>query len=114
MDDAQREKAFGAFLQNANRLLADERLREVLTEIDASGRDALEQLGPDATAALRFRGVDIPQDYRVELVEDVEDAAAAAKKGKGTSTTKYCLRICWWRWCVEVCVVIERTTTVAA
>jgi hypothetical protein len=62
-------------------------------------------LAPDAAAYLRYRGVKIPEDYRI-TVEAHPEAAA-----KGTTVTAYCLRICWWRWCIEICIIVVRRTT---
>jgi hypothetical protein len=109
MKEADRTRAFSSFLDTVNRLLADESLREVLRELDAEGEEAFDLLATDPASFLRFQGVDIPDGYRVAVTRQPEPETAAA--GKGTTTTAYCLRICWWRWCVTICIIITRTTT---
>lgn len=111
MKDIDRTKAFNSFLDNVNRLLADEKLREVLHELDTEGEEAFDLLETDPAAFLRFQGVAIPEDYRVSVTRQPQPESKAATKG-GTTTTSYCLRICWWRWCITICIVITRTTQV--
>lgn len=105
--DIDRTKPFNAFLDNVSRLLADDKLREVLHELDSEGEEAFDLLATDPAAFLRYQGVAIPDDYRVSVTRQPEEAAAT----KGTTATIYCLRICWWRWCFTICIVIIRTTT---
>ena len=102
MREHDRTKAFETFLGNTNKLLADATLREVLQELDEEGEEAFELLAPDAAAYLRYRGVKIPDDYRVTVEQRAEQSA------KGTTTTAYCLRICWWRWCITICIIVIR------
>jgi hypothetical protein len=105
MKEQDRTKAFNKFLEETNKLFADEKLREVLHELDVEGEEAFELLSPDPAAFLRYRGVKIPPDYRITVEQQVE-----RQKG-GTTVTAYCLRICWWRWCITICIIIRRTTT---
>lgn len=107
MKDIDRTKAFDSFLDTANRLLTDARLREVLHELDSEGQEAFDLLAVDPAAFLRYQGVEIPEDYRVSVTRQPDTEAAA----KGTTTTAYCLRICWWRWCITICIIVVRTTT---
>jgi hypothetical protein len=113
MKEHDRTEAFEKFIGNVNRLLADERLREVLQELDKEGEEAFDLLAPDPAAYLRYRGVEIPEDYRITVEqqeEPVEGTTAAARRTR-TTTTRYCVRICWWRWCVSICITISRRTT---
>lgn len=105
MKDYDRTDALEKFLGNVNALLGDATLREVLQELDKEGEEAFELLAPDAAAYLRYRGVKLPEDYRVTVEQHAEKAA------KGTTTTAYCLRICWWRWCITICIIVVRRTT---
>lgn len=105
-----RRPAFDKFMENVNRLLADKNLREVLMELDTEEGEAVSLLAPDPAAFLRHRGVKIPEDFRLSVTEQVE----AAPRGQ---TVCYCLRICWWRWCITICickiVTTSSTTTLA-
>ena len=65
-----RKAAFDYFMENANRLLADRQLREVLMELDEEGEEAVSQLAPDPAAFLRHRGVQIPEDFRTLRSQD--------------------------------------------
>jgi hypothetical protein len=103
MKDQDRTKAFDKFMEETNKLFADPKLREVLHELDAEGEEAFDLLAPDPAAFLRYRGVKIPPDYRI-TVEQQE-----VERQKGGSTTAYCLRICWWRWCITICIIVTRT-----
>jgi hypothetical protein len=105
MREHDRTDALEKFLGNVNELLGDATLREVLQELDKEGEEAFELLAPDPAAYLRYRGVKIPEDYRVTVEQHAEAAA------KGTTATAYCLRICWWRWCITICIIIVRRTT---
>lgn len=106
LTDHDGRKSFQNFMDGFNRLMADEKFREVLLELDSEGEKAINLLAPDPAAFLRFQGVQIPEDFRI-AVEQHSEAAS-----KGTRTVRYCLRICWWRWCISIC--ISRTTTTTA
>jgi hypothetical protein len=106
MKEQDRSKAFSKFMEDVSKLLADEKLREVLQELDTEGEEAFELLAPDPGAFLRYRGVKIPADYKVEVQQTAE------ARTKGTTTTYYCLRICWWRWCITICIIVIRRTAI--
>jgi hypothetical protein len=108
MKDEDRAKAFGKFLDEVNKLLVNPKLREVLEELDAEGEEAFALLAPDPAAFLRYKGVEIPADYKV-TVEQQEERQAGR-----TTVTLYCLRICWWRWCLTICIVVVSKTSTAA
>jgi len=109
MKDIDRSAALDTFLDHAGRLLTDVRLREVLHELDTEGEEAFDLLAVDPAAFLRYQGVEIPDGYRISATRQAEpDSTAAATKG--TTTTAYCLRICWWRWCITICIIVVRTT----
>jgi hypothetical protein len=99
-----RRTGFKKFMEGVNRLLADENFREVLQELDEEGEEALGLLELDPAAFLKHRGVAIPEDFRISVVE----RAQQAPKGQRTRVC-YCLEICWWRWCVSICFCITRT-----
>jgi hypothetical protein len=105
MRDEDRKAGFEHFMKGVDGLLADEKLREVLLELDADGEEAASLLEPDVAAFLRQRGVRIPEDFRISVTQE----AAARPKGQQTQTVCYCLEICWWRWCVRICVCRTRT-----
>jgi hypothetical protein len=58
---------FDYFMENVNRLLADQHFREVLRELDEGKKETLSLLASDPTAFLRYRGVQIPQDFRISV-----------------------------------------------
>jgi hypothetical protein len=105
MREYDRSEAFDKFMGDVNRLLADETLREVLQELDKEETEAFDLLAPDPAAFLRYRGVQIPEDYRITVRQEPQEAA------KGTTVTWYCLTICWWRWCFSICIIVVRRTT---
>ncbi len=116
-----RGPAFDEFLKNVNRLLADKNMREILGELDTEEAEAVSILGPDPAAFMRHRGVKIPEDYRITLEEQVTPFAAPGTGGTGgtgggkPTRTCWCLRICWWRWCVTICIckIVTTGTTTA-
>ena len=112
MKDIDRTKAFDTFLDHAGRLLGDTRLREVLHELDAEGEEAFDLLAVDPASFLRYQGVEIPADYRISVTRRPDPDTAVARS-KGSTTTAYCLRICWWRWCITNCIIVVRSRTVA-
>ena len=67
--------AFDYFMDNVNRLLADQHFREVLRELDEGRKETLSLLASDPAAFLRYRGVQIPQDFRVSVKKTFKDAA---------------------------------------
>jgi hypothetical protein len=115
MKDEDRSEAFDRFMEGVNGLLADRTFREVLLELDREGEEAASLLASDPAAFLKFRGVQIPEDFRLSVEKRVEGEATAAAVGTGPGTDLgpgtrqprvvcYCLKICWWRWCIEICV----------
>jgi len=110
MKDYDRQPAFEKFIEGVNRLLADQKFREVLMEIDKEEEEAISLLAPDPAAFLRYRGVQIPQDFRLSVEEHSE--AATTGTGTGKRTVCYCLEICWWRWCIRICICKIVTTAV--
>jgi len=54
---------FDYFMENVNRLIADQHFREVLRELDEGKKETLSLLASDPTAFLRYRGVQIPQIF---------------------------------------------------
>jgi hypothetical protein len=97
-----RRPAFEKFMENVNGLLADRNFREVLMELDAE-EESVSLLAPDPAAFLRYRGVKIPEDF-ILSVESHTEAPAKSGGGGGGGTICYCLRICWWRWCITICI----------
>jgi hypothetical protein len=99
--EQDRKPAFEQFMEGVNSLLADRRFREILMELDAAnGEDVVSLLAPDPAAFLRYRGVQIPQDFRFS----VEKHPEAVPTGVGLHINCYCLQICWLRWCVWICI----------
>jgi hypothetical protein len=96
---------FETFLEGVNHLLADRNLRDVLGELDASEEGTVSLLSADPAALLVYRGVEIPEGFRISVDQ------ASADVAKGTTTTRYCVRICAWRWCFEICFTKTTTTS---
>ena len=107
-----RGPTFDKFLENVNRLMADKNFREVLHEIDTEEGEAISLLAPDPAAFLRHRGVKIPEDYRISVEEQLADSTPSKPGKPGKQTVCYCLRICWWRWCITICICKIVTTGV--
>jgi hypothetical protein len=95
--ERDRTEGFQKFTEGVTALLGDENFREVLVELDAEGEEAASLLAPDPAAFLRQRGVEIPQDFRLSVEK-------SSQGGAGGRTVCYCLRICWWRWCISICI----------
>jgi hypothetical protein len=100
--EEDRNPTFEKFMEGVNQLLVDRSLREVLREVDAREEETISLLTSDPAAFLRYRGIQIPEYFRVSVHQKSEEAA------KGTTTTRYCLTVCAWRWCFTIC--LERTT----
>jgi len=58
-----------------SRLQADPHFREVLRELDEGWKETFSLLASDPAAFLRYRGVQIPQDFRVSVKQTFKDAA---------------------------------------
>ena len=106
MKDEDRSEAFDRFMEGVNGLLSDRNFREILQELDREGEEAASLLAPDPAAYLRHRGVQIPEDFRLSVERRAEGEAAVGTGtgGGGRRVVCYCLRICWWRWCIEICI----------
>lgn len=107
MKDDDRSEAFDKFMEGVNGLLTDRTFREVMLELDREGEEAAGILASDPAAYLKYRGVQIPEDFRLSVERRIEEEAAAAGTGTGTGGRRvvcYCLEICWWRWCVKFCI----------
>jgi hypothetical protein len=94
--------AFDYFMENVNRLLADQHFREVLRELDEGRKETLSLLASDPAAFLRYRGVQIPQDFRVSLKRTSNDAATHGG-GEGYIIVCDCLEVCFLRYCTILC-----------
>jgi hypothetical protein len=94
--------AFDYYIENVNCLLADQRFREVLRELDEGRKETLSLLASDPAAFLRYRGVQIPQDFRVSLKRNSHDAAAHGP-GQGYIIICDCLEVCFLRYCSIFC-----------
>lgn len=95
--------AFDYFWDNANRLQADQNFREVLKELDEGRQETLSLLVSDPAGFLRFRGIQIPQDFRVSMKKTVEPAVAPGGGGAGYEITCDCIVICFLRYCGIIC-----------
>ena len=106
---------FDYFMENVNRLLADQHFREVLRELDEGNKETLSLLASDPTAFLRYRGVQIPQDFRISVKKTFKDAAThepvtRAKieeirggGGGGHIIICDCIEVCFLRYCSILC-----------
>jgi hypothetical protein len=91
--------AFDYFMENVNRLLADEHFREVLRELDEGRKESLSLLASDPAAFLRYRGVQIPQDFRISVKKTSKDAATHGG-GQGHIIICDCVEVCFLRYCM--------------
>jgi hypothetical protein len=105
MDEEHNEgSAFDYFWDNVNRLQADQHFREVLRELDEGRKETLSLLVSDPAAFLRYRGVEIPQDFRVSTKRTLEDAAThGGGAGQGFEIICDCIVICFLRYCAIYC-----------
>ena len=93
--------AFDYFITNVNRLLADEHFREVLRELDEGRKESLSLLASDPAAFLRYRGVQIPQDFRVSVNKTSKNDATHG--GGGHIVICDCVEVCFLRYCIILC-----------
>ena len=93
---------FDYFMENVNHLLADQHFREVLRELDEGRKETLSLLASDPAAFLRYRGVQIPQDFRVSVKKTSKDAAADGG-GEGHIIICDCVEVCFLRYCLILC-----------
>jgi hypothetical protein len=95
---------FDYFMENADRLEADPHFREVLRELDEGRKETLSLLVSDPAAFLRYRGVQIPQDFRVSVKRTFEDAVTkGGGGGQGIIIICDCVEVCFMRYCKIWC-----------
>jgi hypothetical protein len=94
--------AFDYFMDNLTRLQADQRFREVLRELDQGQKETLSLIASDPAAFLRYRGVQIPQDFRISVKKMPHDAAVKGGGG-GPIIMCDCVEVCFLRYCVIYC-----------
>lgn len=103
-EDQDGRSAFDYFWENVNRLQADQHFREVLRELAEGRKDTLSPLVSDPAAFLRYRGVQLPQDFRVSVKRTVEDAAPdGSGAGQGHGIICDCIVICFLQYCAIYC-----------
>ena len=102
MAEEREGRAFDYFMENVNRLLADQHFREVLRELDEGRKETLSLLVSDPGAFLRYRGVQIPQDLRVSVRKTSKDAATHGG-GEGYIIICDCVEVCFLRYCMILC-----------
>jgi hypothetical protein len=96
--------AFDYFWENVARLQADQHFRDVLREVDERRKETLSLLVSDPAAFLRYRGVQIPQDFRVSVKRTREDAAThGGGGGQGHIIICDCIEVCFLRYCTIFC-----------
>jgi hypothetical protein len=93
---------FDYFMDNVNRLLADQQFRNVLRELDEGQKETLSLLASDPDAFLRYRGVQIPQDFRVSVKKTSKEAASDGD-GDGYIIVCDCVEVCFLRYCSILC-----------
>jgi hypothetical protein len=103
LPDAGGRAAFDYFMENVNRLLADQHLREVLRELDEGRKETLSLLASDPAAFLRYRGVQIPQDFRVSVKKTSKEEVASNGGGGGRIIICDCVEFCFLGWCSILC-----------
>jgi hypothetical protein len=79
-DERDGRNTFDYFMDNVARLQTDQHFRDVLRELDEGRKETLSLLASDPAAFLRYRGVQIPHDFRVSVTKRPHDAVA---KGGG-------------------------------
>jgi hypothetical protein len=96
--------ALDYFLDNMTRLQSDQRFRQVLRELDEGKKETLNLLGSDPGAFLRYRGIEIPQDFRVSVkTRPHDDVAKAGGGGQGPIIICDCIEVCFLRYCQIFC-----------
>jgi len=104
VEEPDGRSAFDYFWENINRLQADQHFREVLRELDEGRKETLNLLVADPAAFLRYRGVEIPQDFRVSVRRTVEAVAThGSGAGQGFEIICDCIVICFLRYCAIYC-----------
>lgn len=93
---------FDYFMENLNLLLADQHFREVLRELDEGRKETLSLLASDPAAFLRYRGVQIPNDFRVSIKKTSSEAATNGG-GQGNIIVCDCIEFCFLRYCTIFC-----------
>jgi hypothetical protein len=95
------KSAFDYFMDNITRIQANQEFREVLRELDEGRNETLSLFASDPAAFLRYRGVEIPSDFRVSAKKRPHDAAAQG--GGGHIIICDCVELCFLRYCVIYC-----------
>ena len=104
MEEERGERsAFDYFWDNTHRLQADQNFREVMRELDEGRKETLSLLVSDPAGFLRFRGIQIPQDFRVSVKRTVEQVAPGGGGGSGHEIVCDCIVICFLRYCGIIC-----------
>ncbi len=102
VDKSNGTATFDYFMDNLTRLHADQHFREVLRELGEGRKETLSLLASDPAAFLRYRGVQIPQDFRVSVKKRPHDADARGG-GQGYFIVCDCIEVCFLRWCSILC-----------
>jgi hypothetical protein len=95
---------FDYFLDTMIGLESDPRFRQVLREIDEGKKETLNLLASDPGAFLRYRGVEVPQDFRVSVKKRPhDDVAKGGGGGQGPIIICDCIEVCFLRYCRILC-----------
>lgn len=95
------------FLDNVNRLQTDPRFREILRELDEGQKETLNLLASDPSAFLRYRGVQIPDGFRVSFKKRPhDDARPVGGGGGGPIILCDCIEVCFLRYCSILCYCV--------
>jgi hypothetical protein len=93
------------FLDNVNRLQTDPRFRDILRELDEGRKETLNLLASDPSAFLNYRGVQIPDGFRVSFKKRPHDEARPVGGGGGGGPIIICdcIEVCFLRYCTIFC-----------
>ena len=98
-----RRDTFDYFMENVNRLVSDHHFRDVMKELDEGRKETLSLLVSDPAAFLRFRGVQVPADFRISVKRRPHDDVAKRGGGGGHIIICDCIEVCFLRYCVIFC-----------
>lgn len=104
-DEEHGDTAFDYFWEHVARLQASRHFRDVLKELDEGRKETLSLLVSDPATYLRYRGVDVPQDFRVSVKRTFQDAATHGTGGGGQGHIIICdcVEVCFLRYCTIYC-----------
>ena len=90
------------FMDNVSRIQSDQHFRDVMRELDEGQNETLSLLASDPAAFLRYRGIQLPEDFRVAVKKKPHDVARPGNGGD-IIIICHCIEICFLRYCAIYC-----------